>query len=111
MLICCVLDGHGARAPTRGRRARAGVRVRGPTAGPEAAATCGPAVGAPGQPAVLGLVLGAAAGDALAEDRRHGARLLGHDGVPEGVGQQQAHGPLLGPCPGLLGHLPGLRDG
>lgn len=81
-----------------------------PAAGPEGGPR-GPAERPPGQPAVLGLVFGAAAGDALPEDRRHGARLLGHDGVPQVVGQQQAHGPVLGPGPRLLGPLSGLRDG
>ena len=80
-----------------------------PAAGPEAGSgRGGPAHGAQGQPAVLGLVLGSAAGDALPEDRRHGARLLGPDGLPPVVRRQQTHGAVLGPGPGLLGPVPGL---
>lgn len=98
-----------ARQPALGRRgAGAEQHVRGAAAGPEAGSG-GPAGGPRGQPAVLGLVVAAAAGDALAEDRRHGGRLLGHDGAAEGVGQRQTQGAVLGPGPRLLGHLRGLR--
>lgn len=80
----------------------------GAAAGPEAGAG-GPPDGPPRGPAVLGLLLGAAAGDALPEDRGHGARLLGPDGNPQGFREREARGAVLGPGPGLLGHLPGLR--
>lgn len=96
-------DGLGA----PGRSVCAELPVCGAAAGPGAGAG-GPPDGQPLEPAVLGLVLGAAAGDALPEDRRHGARLLGPDGLPQVVGQRQAHGALLGPGPGLLGDLCGL---
>lgn len=80
----------------------------GAAAGPEAGPG-GPPDGTPRGPAVLGLVLRSAAGDALPEDRRHRARLLGPDGDPQGFGEREAHGAVLGPGPGLLGHLSGLR--
>lgn len=110
MVSPCADGAIGAPEHARSRGVRAQLRVCRPAAGPEGGPR-GPAERPPGQPAVLGLVLGAAAGDALPEDRRHGARLLGHDGVPQVVGQQQAHGSVLGPGSRLLGPLPGLRDG
>lgn len=101
-------DGPAAPENTSGHSVRPELHVRGAAAGP-AAGSGGPPDGPPLQPAVLGLLLGSAAGDALPEDRWHGARLLGPDGVPQGVRQQQAHGAVLGPGPGLLGPLRGLR--
>lgn len=101
-------DGPTSRARTCGHGVRAELHVRRAAARPPAARRR-PAGGPPLQPAVLGLLLGAAAGDALPEDRRHRARLLGHDAAPQVVGRRQTHGAVLGPGPGLLGPLSGLR--
>lgn len=108
LLFCVVSDGPSAPEHTFGHSVCAEQPVCRAAAGPEAGSG-GPADGPPGEPAVLGLLLGAVAGDALPEDRWHGARLLGPDGVPKVVRQQQAHGAVLGPGSGLLGHLCGLR--
>lgn len=91
----------------RARSVGADLPARGASAGSEAGSG-GPPSGAPRGPAVLGLLLGSAAGDALSEDRRLGARLLGPDGVSQVVGQGETLGAVLGPGPGLLGPLPGL---
>ncbi len=83
--------------------------MRRPAAGPETGSR-GPPDGPPGEPAVLGLLVGSAAGDALPEARGHGARLLGHDGVPQVVRKRQTHDAVLGPGPRLLATLSGVRD-
>lgn len=107
-LFCVLSDGPSPPELIFGHSVCAEQYVCRAAAGPEAGSG-GPPDGPPGEPAVLGLLLGAAAGDALPEDRWHSVRLLGPDGVPQVVRQQQTLGAVLGPGPGLLGHLCGLR--
>lgn len=108
-LICVWSSADAGASPERMRARGSGADLlaRGASARPKAGSG-GPAGCPPGGPAVLGRLLGSAAGDALSEDRRHGSRLLGPDGVPEVVGQGETLGTVLGPGPGLLGPLPGL---
>lgn len=100
-------DGPATPVHTRSHGAGAQLHVRRPAAGPQTGSG-GSSDGPPGQPPVLGLLLGPTAGDARPQDRGHGARLLGSDGVPQVIGQQQTHGAVLGPGPGLLGPVSGL---
>lgn len=59
---------------------------------------------------MLGLLLGSAARHAVSEDSRHGPRLLGPDGDPPVLRGRETRGAVLGPGPGLLGDLRGMRD-
>lgn len=65
-----MLSADGPSAPERasGHGVRTELHVCRDAAGPEAGSG-GPSDGPPGEPAMLGLLLGAAAGDALPEDR------------------------------------------
>lgn len=69
-LTCVVSSADGPSAPehTRSHGIGAQLRVCRPAAGPETGSRGSPEC-PPGEPAVLGLLLGAAAGDALPEDR------------------------------------------
>lgn len=100
-------DGPLAPVPTRSHGAAARLHVRQLAAGPQTGSS-GSSVGPPGQPPLLEILLGPAAGDAHPQDCGHGACLLGSDGVPQVIGQQQTHRAVLGPGSGLLGPLSGL---
>lgn len=106
----CGFDKDGPVAPvhTHSCGACAQLHMCHPAVGPQTGSG-GSSGGPPGQPPLLGILLGPAAQDALPEDCGHGARPLGSNGVPQVLGQQQTHSALLGPGPGLLGPLSGLR--
>lgn len=80
--------------PPRSHDAAARLHVRQPTAGPQAGSSGSPD-GPPGQPPLLEILLGPAAGDARPQDRGHGARLLGSDGVTGWAGDTSR---LCTPC-------------